>query len=173
MNTIAERRIKSKMPPSWSWQHRQRAATARRSSCLPAGGRRPASKQRLKMEKPAAADHVAQVSAAACVADYWRHRCFRCWWMGCSFWHWIAAYLSALFVKAYHWICCLIAVWVTKKHTWVLNTSSLERLHCIHKERWTMNKATLISSEINSDMKRGFGCSDRCVDPTHVPKWIF
>ena len=105
-NTLAERRIKSKMPPWWSWQHRQRAATARRSSCLPAGGRRPASKQRLKMEKPAAADHVAQVSAAACVADYWRHRCFRCWWMGGSFWHWIAAYLSALFVKAYHWICC-------------------------------------------------------------------
>ena len=70
MNHLPERLSKAKR------HHRDDGSIANElqqqeeAACLTAGGRRPASKQRLKMEKPASADHVADVSAAACVADH-------------------------------------------------------------------------------------------------------
>ena len=49
------------------------------------------------------------------------------------------------------------------------DTSSPQRHHCIHKERMTINEASLLLSAVENYMKRGFSCSNHCVTPSRLP----
>jgi hypothetical protein len=149
---------------------RQLEATQRRSSCLPVGGRRPATEQHLKTEKPAAADHMLQRCRRQKRGLPREAVLFRCRWPDVSFRDRIAVYLSAVCAEHIIEFVALTAVTRCQETCLRLDTSSPQLHHCIHKERWTINEASLLLSAVANYMKRGFSCSNHCVTSPAGPQ---
>ena len=137
------------------------------------GGRRPATEQRVKTEKPAAADRMLQRCRRQKRGLSREAVLFRCRWPDVSFRDRMTVYLSAVCAEHISEFVALTAVTRCQETCLRLDTTSPQRHHCIHKERWTMNEASLLLSAVENNMKRGFSCSNHCVTPQPAPKSLY